>query len=355
MVGFRLRLKSTRLDYERQRVNLRWRLEELRVLQRKAHRFRELTSRVQRQAQDHAAELARRVPWQVLLATRNQYLEWQEFYYWARSIIESEGAIPESLAGKLKEMCPGFLDAEELKAGRNTKAAELAAIRLGEWIDDQIFAFAEKGGWLPAVTFYAIREPRYQRASVCWSESVQKWRTTKPDPYPSLDEWTLNAAACDESAHLLPEIRKQRECFKHVDSMRLSNAVSRYIDWEAFAYWARPALEQESVVDAVVHELDARCPGFREFNARERIRDGELPKHWHRLMLWVRDHFFQEANAEGWFDAIVISAEIHPRAIRTMEYADHCEAIWNRALQEPYPSFEMWRRDADRYVDIDVA
>lgn len=324
-------------------------------MRNRAHSSRELTSRVQRQAEERAAEAARRVPWRVLLETRNHYLEWQEFYYWARSIIESEGEIPEWLARRLNEMCPGFLAAEKAKPARVAKDADSAAVRLGEWIDGQIFAFAERGGWLPAVTFYAVREPRYQRASVCWSGSVQKWRTTKPDPYPSLDEWTLNAAACDESAHLLPEIRKQRECFKHVDSMRLSNAVSRYIDWEAFAYWARPALEQESVVDAVGHELDARCPGFREFNARERIRDGELPKHWHRLMLWVRDHFFQEANAEGWFDAIVISAEIHPRAIRTMEYADHCEAIWNRALQEPYPSFEMWRRDADRYVDIDVA
>jgi hypothetical protein len=128
-------------------------------LRNRAHRFEKLTSRVQRQAQERAAELARHVPWQVLLETRNQYLEWQEFYYWARSIIESEGAVPEWLAGKLNEMCPGFLDTEERKAVRDTKAAEFGAFRLGEWIDNQIFAFAEKGGWLPAVTFYAgIRE-----------------------------------------------------------------------------------------------------------------------------------------------------------------------------------------------------
>jgi hypothetical protein len=321
------------------------------ALRNRVHRFGELTSRVQRQAQERAAELARRVPWQVLLETRNQYLAWQEFYFWARSIIESEGAIPEWLARRLNEMCPGFLDAEEHKAGRDTKAAAFAAIRLGEWIDNQIFAFAEKGGWLPAVTFYAVREPRYQRASVCWSESVQKWRTTKPHQYPSLDGWRLNAAACDESAHLLPEIRKQRDCFKLVDQARLVEAVTRYIDWEAFAYWARPAMEQESVVDAVVRELDARCPGFREFNAREKIRDAELPKHWHRLMLWIRDHFFQEAKTEGWLDAVVMSAGIHPRAIRTMEFADHCDDLWSGELPVPYPSFGAWRRDADRYVD----
>lgn len=320
-------------------------------MRNRAQRFGELTSRVQRQAQERAAELARHVPWQVLLETRNQYLEWQEFYYWARSILESEEAVPEWLAGELNQMCPGFLAAEKGKATRIAKHAESAAIRLGEWIDNQIFAFAEKGGWLPAVTFYAVREPRYQRAATCWSESVNKWRATKPDRYPSLDGWRLNAATCDESTHLLPEIRKQRECFKLVDPARLKDAASSHIDWEAFAYWSRPALEGEFVVDEVAGELNARCPGFLEFNARERTRDGELPKDWQRLMLWIRDHFFQEAKTEGWYDAIVISAGIHPRAIRTMEYADHCDGLWNGNLPMPYPPFEVWRGEADRYVD----
>lgn len=318
-------------------------------MRNRAHSSRKLTSPVQRQAEERVAEAARRVPWRILLETRNQYLEWQEFYYWARSIIESEGAIPEWLAGKLNEMCPGFLAAEKAKPARVAKDAESSAIRLGEWIDGQIFAFAERGGWLPAVTFYAVREPRYQRASVCWSESVRKWRTSKPHQYPSLDEWRLDAARCDESAHLLPEIRKQRECFRLVDSTRLAEAVLRYIDWEAFAYWSRPALERESAVEAVARELDLRCPGFREFNASERTRDGELPKDCQRLMFWIRDQFFQEAKAKGWFDAITLSAAIHPRAIRTKEYADHCHDLWNEDPPAPYPSFESWRRDADCY------
>ena len=321
-------------------------------MRNRAHRLGELTSRVQRQAQERAAELARRVPWQVLLETRNQYLAWQEFYFWARSIMESEGTIPEWLARKLNEMCPGFLDAEERKAGRDTRAAELAAVRLGEWIDKHIFAFAERGGWLPAVTFYAVRESRYQRASACWSESVDKWRETKPREYPSFEQWLGDAALCDESAHLLRDIRKERECFRLVAPAGLAEAVSRYIDWEAFAYWARPALEQtHCAVSEVARELDARCPGFQEFNSNERIRDGELPKDWQRLMFWIRDHFFQEAKTEGWYDAIVISAGIHPRAIRTREYADHCDEIWNSNLPKPYPSFETWHRDADRYVN----
>jgi len=44
----------------------------------------------------------------------------------------------------------------------------------------------------------------------------------------------------------------------------------------------------------------------------------------------------------------------HPRAIRTMEYADHCDEVWISELPSPYPSFEDWRRDADSYVELTV-
>jgi hypothetical protein len=310
--------------------------------------------RVRRQAQERAAEQARHVPWQVLLEARNQYLEWQEFYYWARSIMESEGAIPGWLARRLDEMCPGFISAERLSVARHPKDVHLAPIRLGQWIDEHIFGFAQQCGWLTAITFYAVREPRYQKASACWSESVKKWRKAKPQEYPAFEQWLGEAARCDETAHLLSEVRKQRECFKLVDPERLAEAVSCYIDWEALAYWARPALEQKQfLVSEVARELDARCPGFVEFNANERTADGQLPHDWHRLMLWIGEHVFQDAKAGRWFEAIIISAQFHPRAIRTMEYSDHCDEVWNDKLPVPYPSFESWRQDADRYVDVE--
>ena len=44
----------------------------------------------------------------------------------------------------------------------------------------------------------------------------------------------------------------------------------------------------------------------------------------------------------------------HPRAVRTMEYADHCDEVWISELPSPYPSFEDWRRDADSYVELTV-
>jgi hypothetical protein len=323
-------------------------------LRNKAHRSRQLTSRVQRLARERATEAARRVPWQVLLEARNQYLDWQDFYHWVRSILECEERVPAWLARKLHEMCPGFLDSDGQHSSRTDNAAP-CAIRLGEWIDEHVFAFAREGGWLPAITFYAVREPRYGKVSAHWAESVKNWREAKPPAYPSLEDWLRDAQRCDETAHLLPEIRKQRECFKLVQPERLQEAVARYIDWEALTYWARPALARRPlVITEVTCELNARCPGFSDFNDRQAGDDTDLLGCWARLLVWIADHFFNDAKAEGWYDAILILARTHPRAIRTVEYANHCDDIWKGELPEPYPSFETWRREADRYVHLEL-
>jgi hypothetical protein len=308
---------------------------------------------LQRNAHEQAAEEARRIPWQVLLEARNQYLEWQEFYYWARAIMESENGIPNWLAKKLDELCPGFLADEKRYSARHPNEGVLAPVRLGHWIDQHIFGFAQRGGWLLAITFYVVRDSQYQKASACWSESVQKWRKARPIQYPSFERWRREAAHCDETAHLLPRVRKERVCFKLVDPERLAQAVSRFIEWEAVAYWVRLPLEVGTALPGeLARELNSRCPGFIEFNNRERPTDRRLPQDWHRLMLWIGEHFFQDAKAEGWYDAILISVHNHPRAIRTMEYCDRCEQIWESDLPIPYPSFETWRRDADLYVDL---
>jgi hypothetical protein len=70
-------------------------------------------------------------------------------------------------------------------------------------------------------------------------------------------------------------------------------------------------------------------------------------------MLWVADHFFQDAETEGWFDAILVQVRSHPRAIRAMEFSDRCSELWGSAMPNPYPSFEDWRKEADSYIDLD--
>jgi hypothetical protein len=124
------------------------------------------SARLQRAARERADEQARRIQWQRLYEARNQYIEWQEFYLWVRSILEVEARIPDWLGEILKNRCPGFLETENSLTSKATQKRPLA-LRLEDWIDDNIFGFAKQEGWSFPVTHYAVRDPRYQRAEVC--------------------------------------------------------------------------------------------------------------------------------------------------------------------------------------------
>jgi hypothetical protein len=316
---------------------------------------RHSTARLQRTARERADEQARRIPWQRLHEVRNQYIGWQEFYLWVRSIVEVEGQIPDWLSQILNDRCPGFLQTGKESTSKAAKTRPLP-LRLEDWMDDQIFGFAKEEGWFSAVTYYAIRDPRYQRAEVCWSRCVEKWKKAKPIRYPSFEEWKALAEHCDETAHLVAGERKPRASAKLVDPERLSEAVVRYMDYEALACWAGHALESVSEPPAIILcELERRCPGYLQ-SAPEPLarKKSGAARDWEHLMLWIGDHFFQDAKAEGWFEAILVRARSHPRAIRAMEFADHCDELWGSEMPNPYPAFDDWRRNADSYVELPV-
>jgi len=218
----------------------------------KNYTVRNSAVQLQRAARERADDQARRIPWQRLYDARNQYTDWQEFSLWTRSILEVEKGIPDWLAKILNDRCPGFLQTEKELTPTAAKNRPLP-LRLGDWIDEHVFDFAKKEDWFNAVTYYAIRDPRYQRAEVCWSECVEKWRKAKPLRYPSFEEWKSLAAECDETAGLVVSERKAKSSSKLVDPDRLAEAVARYMDWEALAHWAQPALERCPQLPAEVY------------------------------------------------------------------------------------------------------
>ena len=108
--------------------------------------------------------------------------------------------------------------------------------------------------------------------------------------------------------------RKARASAKLVHPDRLAEAVSRYVDWEAFAYWAGPALDRGSrLLAEVAAEVERRCPGFLDANINAREQDSSsASEDWPRLMLWIVDHFFQNAKAEGWCPSFSAPSALYP-------------------------------------------
>ena len=78
----------------------------------------------------------------------------------------------------------------------------------------------------------------------------------------------------------------------------MADVVSRFIDWEAFAYWARPALEDTSALPAdVVGELRQRCSGYLDHLVGGPDGGfGNRSRSWDRFMTWIADQFFGDAR-----------------------------------------------------------
>ena len=110
--------------------------------------IRQSVARLQRLARDRADEQARHVPWRLLYDTRNLYVSWQEFYLWVRSILETEGQVPDWLVPTMEDRCPGFLQAKGSPSGAQDRPL---LSRLEDWIDEQIFGFTRTEGWFNAV------------------------------------------------------------------------------------------------------------------------------------------------------------------------------------------------------------
>jgi len=133
----------------------------------------------------------------------------------------------------------------------------------------------------------------------------------------------------------------------------LRQAVDRDIEWEAFGYWARTALEAEpplpSPVESVVRR---RCPGFLEADAAGRAANPEEEAHcrFNRMIKWIEDHEFTDAKERGWFDVLLYQGRIHPRHARVIDYWHARAAEQEKHPSAEYPSLAEWERAADRYT-----
>jgi hypothetical protein len=145
-----------------------------------------------------------------------------------------------------------------------------------------------------------------------------------------------------DSSGLREERKELVKAARRVGSERLERAVGTYLEIEAFAYWLRPIFDARLPLPGGVRdEIKNRYPSLK-------VRD-----EWNRDQMWdcLKNSHFQEAQAERWFDAVVYTAELHPRRVKVIDYFSlYWSGRWPKRKPASYPSFEFWRREAESYI-----
>jgi hypothetical protein len=89
-----------------------------------------------------------------------QYMEWEAFTYWLRSLLESDAKFPDTVVKELQGRCPGFLECDEEL--RNTLSPEDYTKRwkaLLEWGENRFFSKMQQEGWFHEVVYEARAHP----------------------------------------------------------------------------------------------------------------------------------------------------------------------------------------------------
>ncbi|MGH9375850.1 MAG: hypothetical protein ACRD1J_06755 [Terriglobia bacterium] len=313
-------------------------------------RFGEVARRV-------AEGKAARIPWPQLRNAREQYVKWEAFTLWVRAVEDTEGDFPEWLAEIVDRRSPGVLQFVAEQRLDNRRGPPFFWYHLEQWINEHIFGRTRRKGWRNAVGYYAVRDLASLRDNAYWEYCERQWKLSKPAVYPSFLEWRRASERCsDEVLADFETTQENLELIKlgrRVGTRAMRKAVERYVDWQVFAYWARTALESgHPLPGPIEYELRRRCPGFLETEAAAQARPSneEGYQRFNRLMRWIEDHEFAHAKKQGWFDALLYQARLHPRRARVVDYWHHWEALRSRHPRSGYPSFGRWQAAADAYT-----
>ena len=124
-----------------------------------------------------------------------EYMEWEAFTYWLRSLLESDVKFPDAVERELQRRCPGFRECDEVL--RSTLSPEDYTRRwkaLPEWGENRFFSKMQQEGWFHAVVYEARAHPRSVRTVDYWVFYWDEHWSCRPlDVYPSFQEWRCAA------------------------------------------------------------------------------------------------------------------------------------------------------------------
>jgi hypothetical protein len=292
-----------------------------------------LAGKAQAVAVHLASRQVMRVPWKLFRQAHDQYVQWEAFVLWVKAVVNAEGCASLEVAADINRRSPGFLE-----EAAPFKPPELLALRLHEWIHDRIFVHSKQEGWLDALHFFGVRDPRCEGAWALWETCEQQWKANRPRVYPPFEIWWREA--------------QDRKLFQEVSASRVVDVVEAYVDWMAFAHWLRPFIgADDKLPSQVARELRRRCADFVTSSMNERPKG----QHWQGLITYIEERFFSKVKTEGWLDYVQQKACHHPRHVRTIAYSEHWMKTYSRSPVLPYPHFSRWRYAADNFVERSAA
>ena len=128
-----------------------------------------------------------------LAQTITEFVEWRAFSYWLRLVVETTGAVSDSMIAVLQGRCPGFLEYAAAYAKEHPGEPEFLWIRFLEWTDENLFQVSIAEGWRHALGYYATRDPRMDQLRAYWKECRRKWKLQQPESFPSFEAWRESA------------------------------------------------------------------------------------------------------------------------------------------------------------------
>lgn len=266
--------------------------------------------------------------WRNLADACERMIRWRSFALWVRAIIRAERSVPPWLSEAIDQRCPGFLEG---RSGADN--LESLWLDLSAWIDERVFAIARAGGWIEALHYYSGRDPRSEQIWQCWEHTEASWREQKPPCYPTADEWHQDALKQDATRAEAAEL------------------VTQYIEWEAFAFWARLIVGREvTLPEDLGAIIEQRCPGFLAHIRNEKqTRMGYSTWLWRQLLAWIETHILADATGASLPEAVRDAARRHLRSQRVTAYWAECDFRWQKQLPHRYPQFEEWLQHADEF------
>ena len=270
---------------------------------------------------------ALRVPWRELASACERLAEWRSFGLWVRAIVETERALPPWLASAIEERCPAFLQSRASPANLDSLWLDL-----NDWIDHHFFADAVRNHWIQALHFYYGRQDASERLWQHWAKVIVEWRAHRPVRYPTFEQWPESAAVASLS--------------------ELAATVPKYVEWEAFGFWARSLTEAaHEIPSAVRASLQERCPGFTEHIMGLRSQSLSDPQWvWEQLLRWIEAHVFDAAVRDGWLDQLRDRARRELRSERVVDYWTTWATTRKRAGPTALPTYDQWLAAADAFV-----